>query len=163
MCLQIGPEQFEYLYCWESDCNTVPQSLLNPAKLLSFEGFLMESHLGPRLPGHASPKDFHNGKCGTADLALAGGISKGRRSVGGPQDPQGRLDAPHTCWSQAGKTRDDDSMVPMHAHVHACPLQAHLLVTWVKAGACVQTSDKCHLCMGVRMDLDHPFSTLYNC
>lgn len=104
MCLQIGPEQFEYLYCRESDCNTVPQSLLNSAKLLSFEGFLMESNLRPRLPGCASPKDFHNGKCGTADLALAGSISKGRRSVGGPHDWQGSLDAPHTCWSRAGKT-----------------------------------------------------------
>lgn len=57
----------------------------------------MESNLGPRLPGRASPKDFRNGKCGAADLALAGGISKGRRSVGGLHDQQGRLDAPHTC------------------------------------------------------------------
>lgn len=45
------------------------------------------------------------------------------------------------------------------AYVHACPLQAHLLVSGVKAGACVQTSDRCHLCMKLRLDLDHPFST----
>lgn len=46
MRLQIGAEPFEYLCSWKSACKIVPQSPLNSAKSLSFEGFIMESNLG---------------------------------------------------------------------------------------------------------------------
>lgn len=46
MCLQIGAEQFEYLCSWKPACKIVPQSPLNSAKSLLFEGFITESNLG---------------------------------------------------------------------------------------------------------------------
>lgn len=63
MCLQIGAEQFEYLCSWKSACKIVPQRPLNSAKLLSFEGFMVGSNLGPwHLVAKALiPKDTYNG------------------------------------------------------------------------------------------------------
>lgn len=160
MCLQIGPEQFEYLYSWKSVCNTVPQSPLNSAKSLIFEGFLMASNLRPRLPKAASPKDFHNGKYRSADLALASCLSKDRRSVGGTLPQQGSQMLPTPAGAKQVSRRGDYSMVSVHAHVHACHLKAHLLVSWDKAEARVQTSGKCHICMGLKLGMDSPFSTM---
>lgn len=44
--LQIGAEQFEYLCSRKAACKIVPQSPLNSANSLSFEGFITESNLG---------------------------------------------------------------------------------------------------------------------
>lgn len=81
MCLQIGAEPFEYLRAWKSAWKTVPRSPLNSAKSLRFEGFIMESNLGPwHLSAKALiSKDAYNGNYRVADLAPARCISKGGR------------------------------------------------------------------------------------
>lgn len=84
MCLQIGAKKFEYLCSWKSACKIGPQSLLNSAKSLSFEGFVMESKWGPR---HLSTKAFiskdaYSWNYRVAYSASARCISKGGRAGG---------------------------------------------------------------------------------
>lgn len=94
MCLQIGAEQFEYLCSWKSVCKIVPQRPLNSAKLLSFEGFMVGSNLGPwhLIAKALIPKDTYNGNGRSGWFSPSSLHIKGRRAGG--KHPQSSRDAP---------------------------------------------------------------------